>query len=99
MSRGYVRLVIKTSKYQARINSKSKQIHVGNFDTEDQAWEAIAEYRRKHYHDLVDLNRIARDPIAWNHHSKQVLSKLSNLPNASKVDPPLFTTKELEEWL
>ena len=99
MSKGYVRLIVKTSKYRARINSRSKQIHIGNFDSEEQAWEAISDYRRVHYHELIDLSRIAKDPIAWSNHSRDIIKKLSNLPNASKVEPPIFSKSELEEWL
>lgn len=99
MSHGYVRFIEKTQKYRARINAKNRQIYVGTYETEDLAWEGISDYRRKHYQNITSYNRLAKNPIEWNQHAKEVITKLSNLPNASKIDPTLFSSRELEEWL
>lgn len=92
MITGYVRKGKQV--FQARIRSRSKTVHVGYYETEDEALQAISDYKRIHYHELVDFDRLARDPEGWERKAHEIISKLSKLPNASKVEPDLFRGNE-----
>lgn len=88
-----------TNRYRVKLHNGRKTKHIAYCPTREEAQIAIEQYKQTHYTGIINYDKLAKDPSAWEKEAKSVIHRLSNLPNASKVERDPFSSVIDKEWL